>query len=346
MAADLPQKMRALLLEEYRENIADAVDGLKVGELPLPKPEKGQVLVRIEAAPCNPSDLLLLQGKYGTLKKLPTVPGWEGAGEVVASGGGWLANWLNGKRVACGLRGDRNGTWGEYFIAKATECIPLKREVSFEQGASLIINPFTAFGLLETARKGGHRAAVHTAGASQLGRMLQTMAAEAKYPLVNIVRREAQVELLKSLGAEFVLNSSSDTFADELKEMCERLGATIAFEAVAGSMTGTVVNAMPRGSRIYVYGALSEEPCSNIDPVQLIFHGKEVKGFYLGNWMRRRGTLGILRAAGRIQRMLIDGRIESVVQRRVGLEEAKESLRHYVENMTQGKVLIVPGGPS
>src|SRR6476660_7035963 len=119
MSADAPQKMRALVLNEYHENIADALSSLQIGELPLPAPEKGQVLVRIEAAPCNPSDLLLLQGKYGTLKKLPTVPGWEGAGEVVASGGGWLANWLKGKRVACGLQGDRNGTWAEYFISKA-----------------------------------------------------------------------------------------------------------------------------------------------------------------------------------------------------------------------------------
>jgi NADPH:quinone reductase len=257
MSTEAPQKMRAVVLEEYLENIIDALNGLKIAELPVPKPEKGQVLVRIRAAPCNPSDLLLLQGKYGTLKKLPTVPGWEGAGEVIASGGGWLANWLNGKRVACALRGDRNGTWAEYFIAKVGECIPIKQQITFEQAASLIINPFTAFGLLETARKGGHRAAVHTAGASQLGRMLQTMAAEANYPLINVVRRKEQIELLRSLGAKHVLNSSSESFADELKEMCKQLGATVAFEAIAGSMTGTVMNAMPHDSNVFVYGALS-----------------------------------------------------------------------------------------
>jgi NADPH:quinone reductase-like Zn-dependent oxidoreductase len=342
MPADLPVNMRALVLEKYQENLADALNGLKVGELPVPKPKRGQVLVRIRAAPCNPSDLLLLQGKYGTLKKLPTVPGWEGAGEVVASGGGWLANWLNGKRVACGLSGDRNGTWAEYFIAKAAECVRLKRQITYDQAAGLIINPFTAFGLLETARKGGHRAAVHTAGASQLGRMLQTMSAEAGYPLINVVRRKEQIELLRSLGAKHVLNSSSDAFADELKATCERLGATVAFEAIAGDMTGTIANAMPPNSVVYVYGALSEEPCGNIDPVQLIFHSKEVRGFYLGEWMRRRGTFGILRIAGQIQRMLIDGRIESVVQRRVSLDDAKAGLMQYAQNMTEGKVLITP----
>jgi NADPH:quinone reductase-like Zn-dependent oxidoreductase len=334
--------MRALVLEEYRENVVHAISGLKVIEIPVPEPRKGQVLVRIDAAPCNPSDLLLLQGKYGALKRLPTVPGWEGAGEVVASGGGWLAGWLHGKRVACALRGDRGGTWAEYFVANARECIPLKSEVTLDQAAGLIINPFTAMGLLETARTGGHRAAVHTAGASQLGRMLLAMAAETNYPLINVVRRDDQVELLRSLGAAHVLNSSNEQFPAQLMVLCKQLGATIGFEAIAGEMTGTVLNAMLDGSTVYVYGALSEEPCGKIDPVQLIFHNKSVQGFYLGTWMRRRGTLGILRTASRVQRMFVDGRIKSVIQRRVGLDEAIDGLKQYIENMTRGKLLITP----
>ena len=88
MAAVIPDMMRAVVLDEYRADVLDAINGLKVAERPIAPLKRGQVLVRIEAAPCNPSDLLLLQGKYGSLKKLPTVPGWEGAGMVVASGGG------------------------------------------------------------------------------------------------------------------------------------------------------------------------------------------------------------------------------------------------------------------
>jgi NADPH:quinone reductase-like Zn-dependent oxidoreductase len=342
MSAAIPQTMHAVVLDEYREDIDDAINGLKVAQLPVPAPKAGQVLVRIEAAPCNPSDLLLLQGKYGALKKLPTVPGWEGAGTVVKSGGGWLASWLQGKRVACGLQGDRAGTWAEYFVAKAGECIPLKSKLTFEQAASLIINPFTAMGLLETARKSGHRAAVHTAGASQLGGMLHVMAAEVGYPLINVVRRQEQVELLQSRGARYVLNSSSDGFPDQLKSLCDQLKATIAFEAVAGDMTGTILNRMPSGSTVYLYGALSEEPCGSIDPVELIFRNKAVRGFYLGTWMRRRGALGILRTASRVQRMFIDRRIESITQRRVSLHEVPEALKQYVANMTRGKILILP----
>jgi NADPH:quinone reductase-like Zn-dependent oxidoreductase len=344
MSETIPEKMRAVVLSEYREAVADAIGGLKVLERPVPRPRRGQVLVKMAAAPCNPSDLLLLQGKYGTLKTLPTVPGWEGAGTVIASGGGLLGRWLMGKRVACAVRSDRDGTWAEYVVANADNCIALKSAMPMEQGASLIINPLTALAMLETARRAGHRAAVHTVGACQLGRMMIAMADDLNYSLINVVRRDEQAEIVRSLGATHVLNSTSERFAEELKTLCERLKATASFEAIAGEMTGTVLNAMPAGSTTYVYGALSQEACGNIDPIGLVFHGKTVTGFFLGNWLDRRGVIGILRAAGRVQRMIIDGRIGTTVQRRLKLEEVVEGLLQYVGNMTDGKVLIMPNG--
>ena len=342
MADSIPDRMHALVLHEYCEDIAEAIDSLKVEQRSVPALKRGQVLVRIEAAPCNPSDLLLLQGKYGSLKTLPTVPGWEGAGTVVASGGGPLAWWLMGKRVACGQQEDRDGTWAQYVVANAAECIPLKRQLCMEQAASLIINPLTAMGLLETARRGGHRAAVQTAGASQLGRMLVAMASELTFPVINVVRREAQVELLKSMGAAHVLNSSDDDFVERLGAIAAELQATAAFEAIGGEMTGTLFNVLPEGSTVFVYGALSEAACDNIDPIELIFRGKTVTGFYLGAWLRERGSLDVLRAASRAQKMLIDGRIETKVQRTVSLEEAVDGLRQYVNHMTDGKLLMMP----
>jgi NADPH:quinone reductase-like Zn-dependent oxidoreductase len=338
----LPKQMRVVLLEQYQENLADAIDGLKVVERPVPSLRRGQVLVRIEAAPCNPSDLLLLQGKYGLIKTLPCVPGWEGAGTVVESGGGWLAGWLKGKRVACGGQDDRDGTWAEYFVADAKMCIPLKRQLSIEQASSMIVNPLSAMGLLDTARRAGHRAAVHTAGASQLGRMLLAMTTEIGYPLIHIVRRDVQVELLRSLGAEHVLNSSDEDFADRFRSTSCKLNATAVFEAVAGDMSGTVINLMPPGSTAYVYGALSEEACGNIDPIELIFRGKTVTGFYLGKWLQSRSLLSTLRATSRVQRWLMERRIATKVQREFGLDEVVESLKQYVNHMTEGKVLLMP----
>ena len=139
-----------------------------------------------------------------------------------------------------------------------------------------------------------------------------------------------------------VLNSSNDGFIDELKALSAKLGATAAFDAISGDTTGVLHNALPRGSTVFVYGALSEEPCSKIDPVELIFQGKTVTGFYLGNWLRRCGAIRVLRAASRVQRMIIEGRIETTIQRRLRLEEAADGLKQYVSNMTEGKVLITP----
>ena len=107
-------------------------------------------------------------------------------------------------------------------------------------------------------------------------------------------------------------------------------------------MTGTLLSAMPRGAWMYVYGALSEEPCGNIDPIDLIFRNKTVTGFYLGEWLQRRGLLHVLHAANRVQRMLIDGLIETDVQRRISLDEVGDGLTQYLEGMTKGKVLILP----
>jgi len=338
-----PSTMRALLLETYGDDLLSAIEGLRVVERPLPEPGRGEVLVKIDAAACNPSDLLLLQQQYGRLKTLPTVPGWEGTGTVIASGGGMMGWWLNGKRVACGLQEDRDGTWAEYVVAKATSCIPLRDAIPVEQAAGLIINPMTAVGLLETARSNGHEAAVHTAGASQVGRMLLRLAAEKEFPLINMVRRGEQVELLKSLGAKHVLNTSDEDFVDQLNNLAARLNATTAFEAIGGEMTGIVLGALPAGSTVYVYGALSEEDCSRIDPIEIIFNEKRVCGFYLGAWLQQLGLLGIVRASRRVQRLLIEKQIETQVQRSVSLDDAVDGLKQYVGNMSAGKVLIRPG---
>jgi NADPH:quinone reductase-like Zn-dependent oxidoreductase len=337
--------MRAVVLPEYHADLAAAIRALKVEQRPVATPRRGQVLVRIEAAPCNPSDLLLLQGKYGTMKTLPTVPGWEGAGTVVASGGGWYGSWLVGKRVACALRGTkRDGTWTEYFLAANGECVPLKAAVPIDQAASLIINPMTAIALLETARRAGHTAAVHTVGASQLGRMMLAIAADMNYPLIHLVRRKSQAEMLRSRGAQYVIDTSREGFADELKTLSAKLHATAAFEAIAGEMTGIVLNVLPPTSTMYLYGALSESPCAGIDPIELVFHGKTLTGFFLGNWMRERGILGVIRAASKVQRLIIDRRIETTFQRRLRLDDVVDGLQQYAAHMTDGKVLITPHG--
>jgi len=339
----IPSKMRAIQLEKHEEDPSKAISSLSVVTKSVPKPKHGQVLVKIEAAPCNPSDLLFLQGKYGITKTLPSVPGWEGAGTVVASGGGLKGMWLKGQRVACGGQSDRDGTWAEYYIADAGSCVPLRSSMSFEEGATLLINPLTAFGLVQDAKDGEHSAIIQTAAASQVGRMVIKLAEEVGVPTINIVRREELVDELKEEGAKVVLNSESEDFIERLTEEAQSRNATIAFEAVAGEMTSTILNAMPPNSTVVVYGSLSEKPCNKISPIELIFGEKNVKGFWLTGWFKRNGFWRAYKAIRHVQKLIVTRKFETHVQRRCNFDDFKEGLIEYHKNMSAGKVLLEPG---
>lgn len=343
MSTPIPKTMQALQLSAYDIELEKALQNLQLKTVDVPKPVKrDDVLVKLDAAPCNPSDLLLLQGMYGVTKSLPTIPGWEGTGVVVGHGGGVRARWLMGKRVACAGQENQGGTWAEYFIADAFTCIPLAEDIPTEQGASLIVNPFTAVGLFERAIMGKHQAAVQTAGASQVGRMLVSIAANNKFPLISIVRRREQLDLVKSMGGHIVLNSEEDNFKEALTNACADLNATIAFDAVAGSMTGTLINAMPRGSEVVVYGALSYEPCQAIDPIEVVFSDKRISGFYLGNMFRRMSFLKKAQVIRHVKHLVSTEIIETTISHRAPLGEAVEAIKGYSKRMSDGKVLIMP----
>lgn len=334
--------MRAVVLDAYRPIAADAIASLRVVEKPLPRPGRGEVLVRMAAAPCNPSDLMFLQGRYGETRAFPAVPGREGAGTVVASGGGALARLLVGRRVACARTTDRDGTWAEYFAAKAGECFPLPRFLDFEQGAASLANPLSCLALLEAAR--GHRAAIQTAASSQVGRMLARLFRREGIPLVGVVRSPRQVEPALALGAGPVLCSADPAFPESLARHARDLGATIAFDAVAGAMTGRLLRAMPGRGIVVVYGALSGDPCSAIDPMDLVFRDGSVRGFYLGEWVRRRGFPGAIRAVRRSQRLIAEGVLRTEIAMRIPLEEVGPGLAAYLSRRSEGKALLTMEG--
>ncbi len=334
-ARTTPATMRAVELRSYEEGEVTVV------ERPVPRAGRGEVLVKIAAAPVNPSDLMFVRGLYGQRKRLPVVPGFEGSGVVVESGGGFMARFLKGRRVACAAPFDGDGTWAEYMVAPAAQCIPLRRGVGLEDAASMIVNPFTAWALMDIARRAGARGVVQTAAASALGRMVVRLAASRGVGLVNVVRRGEQAELLRAEGAEHVLNSEEEDFDERLSELCARLGATVAFDAVAGEMTGRVLRAMPKGGRAVVYGALSQEGCL-VDPRSLIFEDKRLEGFWLSKWLLEQNALRRIVTAGRVQKLLA-GELKTEVRARLPLERAAEGLRLYAREMTGGKIVFAPG---
>lgn len=336
MAQTLPATMHTVELRSY----AGTPDALAVVERPLPQPGSGEVLVRIAAAPINPSDLMFLRGRYGLRKELPIVPGLEGSGVVVA-GKGLYAQALVGRAVACTAPNAGDGTWAEYMLTPANFCFPLRRDVSLLRGATALVNPATAWALLDLAQRAGHRAAVHTAAASSVGQMIVRLSRTFGLPVIHIVRRPAQVALLRSLGADYVLDSSAATFHDELRDLSRRLEATIAFDAVAGSLTGQLLQALPRGAEVVVYGALAGNTV-DVDVGELIFKQKQLTGFWLADWFRQQSPLTILRTAATIQRQL-NTELRTTVRACLPLAEVQRGLDLYTADMSAGKVLLMPG---
>src|SRR5262245_34410499 len=283
----------------------DATLELSLASVPVPAPGPDEVVVRVEAAPINPSDLGLLfsvadmstSQVSGTGAKtvvtasfppasresimrmvagridqsLPV--GNEGAGVVVDAGSSPEAQRLLGKTVAI-LGG---AMYAQYRTMKAKQCLLLPPGTTPAEGASCFVNPLTVLGMVETMRREGHNAIVHTAAASNLGQMLQKLCLVEKIPLVNVVRKAEQEALLREIGATHVCNSSSPSFMDDLTNALAATGATIAFDATGGGklasqiltcMEAAAVRNMKEYSRygsttfkqVYIYGGLDRSP--------------------------------------------------------------------------------------
>src|SRR5574340_603753 len=217
MDMSIPNHMQAILLQ-------GTGGPLTVGQIPVPQPGPGQVLIRTAASPINPSDLGFLGGSYEFQKPFPVVPGFEGSGTVIAAGSGLLPHLWLGKRVA--YSASAGGTWAEYLVTPAMSCFPLPKNLSLEQGAALIVNPVTALAFFDMARRGKHAALVSNSAASSLGRMILRLGQTRHIPVIHLVRRRAQVDLLRSLGGTYILNSQDPDFPDQLRTLSHQLKAT------------------------------------------------------------------------------------------------------------------------
>mmetsp|Transcript_12500 Transcript_12500/g.12572 ORF Transcript_12500/g.12572 Transcript_12500/m.12572 type:complete len:225 (+) Transcript_12500:145-819(+) len=222
-----------------------------------------------------------MKGVYGIKAELPAIGGFEGSGTIIEAGPGMFNSFLKGRRVSCIAAPGKSGTWAEYMVTKSNYCAKLKDHFSFDQGATFFINPMTAQMFTEKISAGKHKAAIQTAAASSLGKMMVKWGERNKFPIINIVRRAEQVEMLKKLGSIYILNSTSLKFKEELSDLCKLLQPTIAFDAVSGELTGIIMNAMPDNSIHYVYGALSGQDISGINTRGLYFGNKLLGGLWL-----------------------------------------------------------------
>jgi NADPH:quinone reductase len=325
--------MKALLLRSFAQS-----DSLQFTEVAVPEPGPGEVLVKMAASPINPSDLILLSGANPNTRTLPSIPGFEGAGKVITSGGGKTADDLVGKNVACRAKPVGNGAWAEFMVTEAQRCIPLLSHVSLLDASMLLVNPLTAWALIDSAMGDGHKGAIQTAAASAIGKMVVKLAQERQWPLINVVRKEAHVKVLKELGASWVLNSEAPDFDRDLQELALKLGTTVCFEAIAGSFVDRILRLMPSGSELWSYGGLSGEKCA-IDPMVLVYGEKVVRGFW--------GPPTLYKNPDKLEAAVaeIQDKIKTVFQTDVrsqfALQDHEKALKLYSESMSAGKILFV-----
>jgi len=330
---EIPKTMRSLLLINFGKP-------MEVQETHVPVPGKSEILIKMDSSPINPSDNSFLKGNYGSRKKVPVIPGFEGSGLVVATANDWMSRRLLGKRVACFAPMDGNGTWAEYMVTKSNMAVPLKKNVDLEQGSMLMVNPLSVMAMVDISLKGKHKAIANTAAASALGQMLNRVCLEKGLPIVHIVRRHEQAELLKSQGAQHIVNSSSKNFTEQLQEKFEALKVTLAFDAIAGPSTYELIEALPSGGEVMIYGGLSEELCT-IHPGKMIFEKKVVRGFWLSEWIAQQNIIKLLSTFNKIQKLLSSNH-QANIQKRVSLADTEAGRAEYLSNMTAGKVLVKP----
>ena len=276
---------------------ADGQVRITIVEEPMPDPGPDQVLVAVEAAPINPSDLgmLIAAADPATFERAddgslvgrlsdravaasraridtPMPVGNEGAGTVIGAGSSDEAQALLGRTVA----GVSGAMYATHTVVPHHMCVAVADGVTARQAASSFVNPLTALGMTETMRLEGHSALVHTAAASNLGQMLNRLCQADGIQLVNIVRRDEQADLLRGQGANHVVVSSADSFEDDLTAALTETGATIAFDAIGGgAQVDTILACMERAysagagfsrygsdtyKQVYIYGGLDRSP--------------------------------------------------------------------------------------
>ena len=377
MTADLPD--RALELRSLVTSHGTLE--LSLHDVQVPSPAGDEVLVRVEASPINPSDLgVLIAGAdmstattagtperpvvTATLREAaleglsarvdkPLSVGNEGAGIVVAAGSSPAAQALVGKSV--GIAG--GGMYTQYKAVDAFACLVLPEGTTPKDGASSFVNPLTALGMLETMRREGHSALVHTAAASNLGQMLVKLCIKDGVPLVNIVRKPDQEDLLRSLGAVHVCNSGSPTFSSDLVEALKATSATIAFDATGGgTLASQILSGMEQAAnatakeysrygstvhkQVYIYGGLDTRPTTLTRDFGMAWG---VGGWLLTPFLSSIGAEGFGRLRARVAAELTTT-FASTYTREVSLAGMlrPDAFHAYVKRATGEKFLVNP----
>jgi NADPH:quinone reductase-like Zn-dependent oxidoreductase len=324
--------MRAVQLTAY----GNPIEGLKYVDIPEPEaPGPSQVLIGVEFAPLNPSDLLLARGIYGIRPAIPTVIGGEGVGRILAVGAG-VQNVKVGDRVLAPLS---SFTWRERMVVPAGGLFALAPGADPRQLSMLAINPPTAALLLsEYVNLKPGEWVVQNSANSSVGRWVIAFAKARGLKTVNIVRRPEPVAELKAIGGDVIVVDSPNV-SKEIKAAVGQAELRLALDGVSGPATGVLASTLSAHGTLVSFAAMSEAPMS-IRPLDVIFKPLTMQGFWVGHpEFAAKITPPIAQAAA----MIAAGRMQIPVAATYALSSIKEAVEHALRG---GKILLEVAGSS
>lgn len=326
--------MRALRFSRHGEPL----DVLRLDDVPTPVPGPGQVRVRITHRPINPSDLLTVRGLYPTQPSLPGSPGLEGVGVIDGLGDG-VTNISRGQRVIslAGLP----GTWAEYLVLPADRAVPVPDAVSDQVAAQVLVNPVTAWVMLndELALDEGDWV-LQTAASSTLGHLVVQLAKRRGIRTINVVRRRTQVLPLLDLGADAVVCTEDEPLVERVRAITGGKGVCGAIDAVSGPEGGEVAKCLASGGTMLTMGVLGGGTLGPIDAGDLLFKGATIRGFWLTNWYMRQAPESVGRALSEVLTLLATGAMKPEVAAEYELADFRDAIAHAERPGRSGKILL------
>ncbi len=333
------QSMRAIRFEQFGE----PAEVLKVCEVEEPVAKEGEVLVRMQASPVNPSDLLNVRGGYATRPDLPATPGFEGVGIVEKSGGGLRGALLKNRRVVVLNR--QTGNWAEKVAVSSQFVIPVSSRLSLEESATFFVNPATAYLLVkQLLRVRKNQWLLQTAAASAVGKMVIRLGDHYGFQTLNIVRRHDQAAQLKQIGARHVIvfNSAHDNeriLIDQIRKTLGHASLQFAIDPVGGHTASSIVKLLGERARLILYGSLENAPLEFLSR-EIIRNGASIEGFWLARQMEALSLPQKMKLVLTLTKLIRKGVLATEIAARFPMDQIAQAVTEAERAGRSGKVIL------
>ncbi len=325
-----------MLKAEYKTRGPVPQDVIEAVELELPPVAAGQALVKVLAAPINPSDVLTLTGEYGMLPPLPAIGGNEGVGEVLEVAAD-VTNLKPGQTVLLPVG---CGTWRTHLVADAKQLIPLP-SADPQQLAMLTVNPPTAYLMLRDfvdLQPGDW--VIQNAANSGVGSYLVQLAKIRGLKTINVVRRESAVAGVQAEGGDVVLVDGPD-LPKRVREATGGAAVKLGIDAVGGASTDHLAASLAEGGVLVNYGRMSGEPCQ-VNPGSFVFRDVTLKGFWLARWFRQATPQQQMQLFGELIQLIATGKLKARIAATYDISQIKEAVAAAAAGERDGKIVLVP----